>query len=139
MEEMNRMWESVATDERILATESDWASCMADAGHPNLAKVADAENSIYEQVEPIWDAAYSDMSPDATEEDYLAAEAAVQEQLSAITDQEIELAVADYTCREDVGYDDAYTEANLALQQEFYDTHKAELEEWIAYQKEQQG
>ena len=139
MEEMNRMWESMATDDRLLATESEWATCMADAGHPNLAKVGDAESVIYEQVDPIWENAYSDMSPDATEEDYMAVEASIQEQLAAITDEEIALAVDDYTCREDVGYDDAYTEVNLALQQEFYDTHKAELEEWIAYQKQQQG
>jgi len=137
MDEMNRMWESIATDDRILETESEWASCMADAGHPNLAKVGDAEQTIYEQVDPIWNDAYSDVPPDATEEDYRAVEASIQERLAEITPQEIELAVADYTCREDVGYDEAHNEVNLDLQQQFYDTHKAELEEWIAYQQEQ--
>ncbi|GEN80684.1 hypothetical protein [Actinotalea fermentans] len=139
MEEMNTMWESVSTDDRILATEAEWASCMADAGHPNLAKVGDAEQEIYSQVDPIWNDAYSDMPPDATEEDYRAVEQSIQDQLAAITPQEIELAVADYTCRDESGYDDVYSEVNLDLQQKFYDEHKAELEEWIAYQKEQQG
>lgn len=137
MDEMNRMWESISTDDRILSTESEWASCMADAGHPNLAKVGDAEQIIYEQVDPIWNDAYSDMPPDATEEDYRAIEQSIQEELAAITPQEIELAVDDYTCREDVGYQDAYNEVNLDLQQQFYDAHKAELEEWVAYQQEQ--
>ncbi len=137
MDEMNQMWESISTDDRILATESEWATCMADAGHPNLAKVGDAEQIIYDQVDPIWNDAYSDVSPDATEEDYLAIEQSIQEELAAITPQEIELAVDDYTCRKDVGYDDAYSEVNLALQQDFYDTHKAELEEWVAFQQEQ--
>jgi hypothetical protein len=137
MEEMNRMWESIQSDERILAVESKWATCMADAGHPNLSKVGDAEQTIYDQVDPIWNEAYSDMPMDATEEDYRAVEKEIQAQLAAITPKEIELAVADYTCRKDVGYDDAYTEVNLAKQQEFYDTHKAELEEWVAYQQEQ--
>lgn len=137
MEEMNRMWESISTDDRILATESEWASCMADAGHANLAKVGDAEQIIYTQVDPIWNDAYSDMPPDATEEDYRAVEDEIQEQLAAITPQEIELAVDDFTCRDEVGYQDAYDEVNLDLQQQFYDAHKAELEEWVAFQQEQ--
>ncbi len=137
MDEMNRMYESISTDDRILETESGWASCMADAGHPNLAKVGDAEQIIYEQVDPIWNDAYSDVPPDATEEDYRAIEQSIQDELAAITPQEIELAVDDYTCRDKVGYDDAYTEVNLDLQQQFYDAHKAELEEWIAFQQEQ--
>jgi hypothetical protein len=77
------------------------------------------------------------MPPDATEEDYRAVEESIKDQLAEITPEEIELAVDDYTCREDVGYDDAYSEVNLDLQQQFYDAHKAELEEWIAYQQEQ--
>lgn len=137
MDEMNRMYEDIQSDDRILETESEWASCMADAGHPNLAKVGDAEQTIYEQVDPIWNDAYSDMPPDATEEDYRAVEESIQERLAEITPEEIALAVDDFTCREDVGYDDAYTEVNLDMQQQFYDTHKAELEEWIAFQQEQ--
>lgn len=137
MEEMNRMWESIGTDDRVLANEAEWATCMADAGYPNLAKVADAEQGFYAKVDPIWNDAYSDLGPDATQEDYDAVEASIQDELAALSEEEIDTAVADYTCREEVGYDDVYSEVNLDLQQQFYDAHKTELEEWIAYQEEQ--
>lgn len=137
VQEMDTMWQSIATHEKVVAVEADWASCMADAGHPDLAKVGDGEQQIYELVEPIWNDAYSDMPMDATDEDYAAVEKSIQEQLAAITPQEIETATADFTCREQVGYDKKYNEANLELQQQFYDTHKAELEQWLTYQKEQ--
>ena len=139
MDEMNRMWDSVSTDDRVLAVEARWASCMADAGHPELARIGDGENLIYELAEPIWDEAYAEMPVDATEEDVRAFEASLDERLAAITPQEIEIAVADIGCRDDVRYDDVYAEVDRDLQQQFYDAHRAELEEWVAYQQEQQG
>lgn len=139
MEEMERMWGSVEEDERVSAAHADWASCMADAGYPGLAKVGDAEQSIYSQVEPIWENAYSDLPPDAGEEEWRAAEEEVQRQLGAITEQEIKTAVADFTCREDSGYDDTYQDVYLDIQQRFYDEHRAELEAYIQAERERMG
>lgn len=136
-DEMNRLWEQIETHDKVVTAQATWASCMADAGHTGFTKVGDGEDSIYQLVEPIWNDAYSDVPPDATEEDYRAIEESIQQRLSEITPQEIETARADFTCREEAEYDKAYSAANLELQQQFYDAHKAELEEWLAYQKEQ--
>jgi hypothetical protein len=132
MDEMNTMWESSMSDPRMAEIETDWASCMSDAGYAGLAKVDDAQAQIYAKVEPIWNDAYADMPPDATEEDYAAVQEEVDAQLAAITAEEIETAVADFTCRDDVKYTETQTDINLEYQQEFYDAHKAELEAWVA-------
>src|SRR5665648_681589 len=128
MDEMNAMYESTIADPRLTEIEAGWASCMSDAGYSGLAKVGDAENQIYTKVEPIWNDAYADMPPDATEEDYAAVQEEVDAQVSAITTEEIETAVADFTCRDSLKYTETQTDINLEYQQEFYDAHKAELE-----------
>ena len=47
-----------------------------------------------------------------------------------ITPIEIELAVADFDCREEVDYDKVQLEVTADAQQQFYDAHKDELEAW---------
>ena len=132
MDEMNAMYESTMADPRLAEIEASWASCMSDAGYPGLAKVDDAQAQISAKAEPIWNDAYSNMSPDATEADYAAVQEEINAQLAAITTEEIETAVADFTCRDDVKYTETQTDINIEYQQEFYDAHKAELEAWAA-------
>lgn len=134
MDELNLMWEAIAEDDRVNEANAEWASCMADEGQTDVAKVGDGEQLINDLVMPIWDEVYGELPPDATDEDWLAAEDEIRRRVAEYTDQEVELAVADYTCREDVGYDDLLVEINLDHQQRFYDEHKAELERWVESQ-----
>lgn len=131
--EMQTMWESLESDPRVTEAVATWASCMADAGYSGMATIYDGENLISEKVQAIWEDSdpYAELDENATEEDYRAAEAATQELVSAITPEEIETAVADYTCRDEAGYQDTYNEVNLDLQQQFYDAHKADLEAYV--------
>lgn len=137
MEEMTRMWESVPTDDRVLAAQADWAACMADAGHLGLARIGDGETTVADLVQPIVDEVYATVPEDASEEERVAAQALVDERVAAITPQEIEIAVADMTCRAQVRYEDVYAEVDRDLQQQFYDAHRVELEAWVAHQQEQ--
>jgi hypothetical protein len=138
-EEMGRMWEASTSDPRMAEIEAEWAACMSDAGYPNLAKVGDAETIIYDQTNAIYEDAYTDVAPDATEEDYRAVEASIQDALAAITAEEIETATADFTCREAVKYTETQQEINLEYQQEFYDAHKEELEAYAESMKSTRG
>lgn len=122
MDEMQRVEESIATDDRVVATVAAWASCMAGAGHADVSEIGDGEELINAKVEPV-------LAADEAWE-------AVEVKLADIAEEEIDLAVDDYTCRDESGYTDAYNEVDLELQQEFYDANKAELEEMVAYQKE---
>lgn len=133
-EEMNRLWESMQSDERVVAAEARWADCMADAGYPSYAKVGDAEQDFYTRTDEIRTEVYNGIPPDADEDDWMAAEEEIQARLAELSGEEIELATADYTCRADAKYDKALTEVNLEYQQRFYDEHKSELEQWAQWQ-----
>lgn len=135
-EEMSAMWETIATDPRVTGLDAEWASCMADAGYDGLAAVGDAENQFYEQVNAVYEDAYEN-TDDST--DYEALDAEVQEQLSALTDEEIATAVADFTCREEVRYTEIQQEVNIEYQEEFVAAHKAELDAWAAAAQAAQG
>lgn len=132
-EEMNTMWESMMDDPRIAEATARWSACMADAGYSGLASSEDAQNLIYDKVNAIYENAYADVPFDeeATEEDYAAIEEAVQREISALTAEEIEVAVADFDCREDARLDAVQQELNLEYQQEFVDAHKDELDAWL--------
>ncbi|MBX9244002.1 hypothetical protein ICW40_04165 [Actinotalea ferrariae] len=131
-EEMDTMWQSIQDDPRIAEVHGEWASCMADAGYDGFAAPTDAENSIFDKTNAIYEEAYAEENFDenATEEDWAAVEAGIQDQLAAITEEEIETAVADYTCRDEVDLTRTTAEVGVEYQQDFYDAHEAELEAW---------
>lgn len=128
--DMQTMWESATSDPRMGEVSSAWAACMADAGHPGFAAVEDAASSIYNQLNEIWESAFADLPPTATPDDYVAAQEVSDAQAAELTPLEIELAVADVTCREEVDYDRITREVNIEYQQDFYDAHREELEAW---------
>jgi len=139
--EMDDMYMSMESDPRITEAVADWASCMADAGFPGLATIYDAEQGISEKVQAIYEEndPWAELGPDATEEDYAEAQKKMDQMLADITPEEIETATADFTCREEVDYQGVYNEVNLDLQQQFYDSHKAELEAYVEEMTAGQG
>jgi hypothetical protein len=130
MEEMNGMWEGIMSDPRLTELNGNWASCMADAGYPGFTIVDDAPNSIYDQLNAIWENAYVDISPDAAESEWQAVQDGIDARIAEITPVEIETAVADFDCRDEIKYDAVYRAVNADHQQRFYDAHKDELEAW---------
>jgi len=131
---MNAVWEQTQQDPRLTEVTTAWVDCMADAGITGLATVEDATTLISDKANAVYEEAVP-TDPTATEmpseEEMADMEAQVQERLGEITDEEIETAVADFTCREEVGYDDTFQEVSFDLQQQFVDTHRDELEAWV--------
>lgn len=138
-DEMSAMWDAVQNDPRLAELNASWASCMADAGHPGYAAVGDVETEISDEVNKIWEEQSTyDPAGDEVEIDEEAwekAEAERKARIKEITPREIELAVADFTCREDLGYEDARREVDFEHQQKFVDEHEAELEAWAEAMK----
>lgn len=132
-EDMSAMYEAVSADPRLSDVNAAWASCMADAGFAGLAAVGDGETSIYDEVSTVQEAAYTDLDPNVemTEEVSASMAADLKEQLAEITPREIKTAVADFTCRADVGYDKVQQTVSFELQQTFVDAHKADLDAWV--------
>lgn len=132
--EMTTMYESITSDPRLAKVTDEWVSCMADAGYPGLATIDDGQNQISEKVNTVYEKndPWSELGPDATQEQYDAAQKQIDALLSDITDEEIATATADYTCRDKVDYQDTYNKVNTDLQKQFYDAHKADLEAYVA-------
>lgn len=126
-DEMTALWEQVETDPRRGEIDADWAACMADAGYTGYSKVGDPEEELHEQVNAIWE----EGGPQGDDEQaWEAWDKQVQDRMKEITPREIELAVADTTCRTEVRFDSRYVEIQHEHEQRFVDAHKAELEAW---------
>jgi hypothetical protein len=133
-EEMNAVWEQTQQDPRVVEATTAWVSCMGDAGITGLTTVDEAQMRISDQANAVYEEVYNngDMAAEMpTPEDVAELETQVKERLGAITEEEIDTAVADFECREDVGYDDTFQEVGHDLQQQFVDTHREELDAWV--------
>ncbi|MDT0166868.1 hypothetical protein Q9R32_15040 [Actinotalea sp. AC32] len=130
-DEMSTMWESIQTDPRITGLDEEWSSCLADKGFTGYAKVGDPETQLSERSNAVYEEVYGEMDQELTEDEYAALEEEVQARLAELTAEEIEIAVADVGCREEVRYDEVQREVSTEYEQEFVDAHKDELDAWV--------
>lgn len=136
--EIDALWEAIDQDPRIAEVDHAWSQCMASAGYPGFDTAMSAHLSFLEEDMRIMDATYGaadfDMSTDdyLTSPEYLAAEQAAAAMRAELVDRETATAVADVQCQADVDYRRIYAETSAALQQEFYDAHRTDLEAWLA-------
>lgn len=117
---MNKLYEDQSKDPRIKKLDAAWASCMADAGYPDFKAKWDAANSIYEQQNEFWE-----NNPDG--------EAPSKEQVAEWREVELDTALADFTCGEEVDYTQKQLEVQYELEEQFIKDHKAELDALVAY------
>ncbi|MDM8086502.1 hypothetical protein QUV83_17145 [Cellulomonas cellasea] len=117
-DEITRMYEKVQSDPKLTALDAKWSECMNEAGF-DFAKVNDAAESISEAYNALWEAADPTTgSVDTTAE-------------AELREKEMSTALADAKCQTKVEYQKTAREVQFALEQEFVDTHKAELDAWI--------
>lgn len=127
--EMTALDEETAQDPRLDRVNARWAACMLDAGHPDLARVGDGEDAILREV----DARLVESDASAPEGVSVAEmdRRAHRIQLD-MAPFEIELALADLQCREEVGYAAELASVSAERQAEFVAEHRAELDTWLA-------
>lgn len=118
MEEMNSLWEDLETQPRIVELDAAWSDCMADAGHTDLRARFDAQNLIMEEQNAFWS------SPDSA--------GPSEDELRALKDREIELALADFRCAEQVDYDQVRFTAQVEMEEQFIADHRSELDALVA-------
>lgn len=130
---MSQLWDQGQKDPAVVEAQDRWSTCMADAGHPGLATVDAAQQSINDRVNQLYE---SLPHPDPSELQTASPTADIvtgnpvtaapgYQQLQT---DEIALAVADFDCRDKAGYQKTFDEANQRLQQQFVDDNRAELE-----------
>ena len=118
-EEMDQMYSSLESSPELAAVDAEWAECMADAGYPGYSTQMDAMDDISARSEELYS---------ATTEDSPEPDAAALEELQQV---EIDTALADHRCKEDVEYDETYQEVSLEAEEAFVEAHRAELDAWV--------
>lgn len=122
-EAMSSVWDQTESEE-VQKLDAEWATCMADAGYPDLKTSDDAQNSIYEAQNALYN--YDDLA-----EDEMPTEPK-KEDIDKVKKQEIELAVVDFECKQKINYDEKQTKATHAAEQKFVDEYKPELDALLA-------
>lgn len=102
------------------ALRAEWADCMADAGYADYSSPEDAVDDISERSNALYE--------NVSESDPMPDEAAMEE----LRQIERDTAVADYRCQEKVDYADTSLAIMAEFEQEYVDTHRAELDALVA-------
>ena len=135
MDSMNTLYEDMMSSPELTEADAEWSTCMADAGHPGFSVQLDAQNSISDKMNSIYEstsAAYEDGSTGTSATAAPGSSGMDETALAELGEEEIELALADLDCREKTNYRDAMESVQFDLEQQFIDDHKAELEAFRA-------
>lgn len=121
-EAMQKLWEQSLESPEYRALDTEWTSCMAEAGYHDVTTRSEAQSALHEEYNAM-------QQPEDPEGEWKELDEA---QKQAFQEREIAQAVADFTCAADVKYDERATEITNALEQKFVDEHKAELDAVLA-------
>lgn len=119
---MNDIYTDVEEDPRTIAAQAAWADCMADEGYTDFSAPVEAADSLSSAS----NALFSDMG---TAGGYVSP---THEQLAEFRELEVALAFADYTCREQIGWQATWNTVAFELEATFVIDHKAEIDEFVA-------
>jgi len=128
-EAMDQMHQTVGDDPALAALELEWSNCMADAGHPGFTRQFDAQNSIFNELNGLWDEVdwetwnwETQGSPNPSNHPAWA----------ALQEREIELALTDLDCRESVDLRGRQEAIQFAAERQFIADHRAALDALVA-------
>lgn len=114
MDAINEFYMSMETAPEYADLNSEWAACMADAGHAGYTSQTEAQNSVSEELN-----AFYENQTEWVENDPA---------LAKIGEKEIALALVDLDCREKLDYTKKRLAATVKLEEQFIADHKAELD-----------
>lgn len=117
---INRFWETSASEPGYAAIDAEWAACMDQAGHSGFRRQSEAQESIFTLMND-----YTSNQPDDAGEDFGTAK---DPGYAKIAETEVPLALADLDCREKTTYKQRHLQVQYALEQQFVDDHKVELD-----------
>jgi len=117
-EALNQLESDVTLADQRAAVDREWAACMADQGYPGFEARYDAQNQIGAEVEEFLKDWWEERGEDPTG----------TPEMTALGQREVELALADLTCRESVDYQARINNAQFELETRFVSEHRAELE-----------
>ncbi|MBO9553218.1 hypothetical protein [Cellulomonas sp.] len=115
MQEFQELWSRVDADARTAALNADWASCMADAGFPDLKTQADAGALAYEKV--------GGLGPKDT--------LTFRSTTYSPSEFEIDVALADFDCQEAVSYEEHYKAIRVEYENDIAERFADEIQSLV--------
>ena len=122
-EAMGDFYQTAQADPRIVELSAEWASCMADAGYTDFATPDDAQMSVINAGNELYN---WEGGPD---EEYTGPSS---EAIAEVRKLEIATAVADFDCKQKVDWDKNYQKIQFDLEEVFVKDNKAILDEYAA-------
>lgn len=119
IESMNKLYESVQKDPRILEANAEWSSCMADAGYSGLASPQAAQEKFLDDLNGYYEGMTEGVATD-------------DPKLKELGAQEIEIALADLACAKKSDSRQLALKVQFELEEQFIADNKAELDDLVA-------
>lgn len=120
----------VTEDPRVTAANPAWVDCMADAGYPGLEAVEDAVGLVVDRINA---SSFSYVAPwDELKQRHA-------DELVDLRRFEVEVAVADTACREQVGWYDVREDVLAEGEATILELYRAELDAWLQWVREQRA
>lgn len=124
--EMQNVWSGIydgeGSNDEVAALDRDWADCMAEAGYDGFASPMSAQQQLSDE--------YMELQmPDGEDGEWQEPSDADKQEFQK---REIATALADRSCQDEIGYEEKLQKIQFALEQEFVDEHRAELDALIA-------
>jgi len=114
-EKIYAMREDINNSQAVIEVNLEWANCMANAGIGGLVNQSDAQRLIQTRLNELWPAVALELPA-----------------VSALREQEIDVALADLDCRESVRFSNRIREASLQAELQFVADHRPALEAFRA-------
>ena len=126
MGRMEALWSDVDSDPRFVGLDEQWSACMDDSGEPGFSRQRDASQAIAEALRQLPPSS-SETGGDTAQN---SAEVTPQNDTAAasLQEREIELALVDLSCREEIDYFSQRDDIVRQIEQEFVDANKEELD-----------
>jgi len=119
---------TTGTHPNIAALNAEWAACMANQGFPALSSPRLLQELMQDEHHAL---AGATVFRDGEGIGLVwGGEVATPQQRLAFQEREFALALANYDCRAETSYQERHNQISFALQQEFVDQHRPELEAW---------
>jgi hypothetical protein len=123
-----QLYERIEADPRIAEANAAWSECMAEAGH-DFATPQDAQNSIYEQMDALYQETYEQQPVPSEGEEAEFVEPEIDEaRLAEVREAEIALAVADQRCAAEHLPEELRQEVSAEYEQAFIEENRELLE-----------
>ena len=119
IESMNKLYEGVQNDPRILEANAKWASCMADAGFSGLASPQAAQEQFLDELNGYYEGMTEGVEAD-------------DPKLKELGAKEIEIALADLACAKESDTRQLALKVQFELEEQFIADNKSELDALLA-------